>query len=161
MATLQKFKHMATQCAVMGAGSPARNPTTSPIILRNRRRRRKTLRMFLGRLPSDRRCRSPERPPSLPPNDGAAVNTENITSGDSGDSRGVARVRHKLKDLLVSTSFDEEAGVEDVNEGQRAEVRATLLGSGSVGGSVGGGMRRLRCRLMRSSWRPVLVAIPE
>ncbi|KAL6191089.1 hypothetical protein ACLB2K_037481 [Fragaria x ananassa] len=45
MATLQKFKLLATQCAVV-AGSPTRNPTASPVI---HLCRRKTLRMFLNR----------------------------------------------------------------------------------------------------------------
>ncbi|KAI4366998.1 hypothetical protein MLD38_022786 [Melastoma candidum] len=174
MATLQKFKHMAAQCAVMGSSSPARNPTTSPIVLRRHRhlpRRRKTLRMFLPRLPSDCRLRSPRAlPPSLPPNDdGASRGNKDDVPAVAGcsDCRVGARVRHKLKDLLVSTSFEEEereeVGEGDGDEGGREEVRAAFLRSSSIGSSVvgSGGVRRLRCRLMRSSWRPVLVAIPE
>ncbi|KAK7853851.1 LEAF RUST 10 DISEASE-RESISTANCE LOCUS RECEPTOR-LIKE PROTEIN KINASE-like 1.3 [Quercus suber] len=49
MATLQKFKLLATQCAVV-AGSPTRSPSASPVI---HLRRRKTLRMLLNR--TDRR----------------------------------------------------------------------------------------------------------
>ncbi|KAI4339463.1 hypothetical protein MLD38_024406 [Melastoma candidum] len=74
--------------------------------------------------------------------------------GDSGGGRAGPRTRHKLKDLFVSTSSEDEAGEARM---RRAEPLARLLGSG--GGGVG--MRSLRCRLMRASWRPVLVAIPE
>ncbi|GFY84787.1 50S ribosomal protein-like protein [Actinidia rufa] len=56
MATLQKFKLLATQCAV--AGSPTRSPTTSPVI---HLRRRKTLRMLLGRNRWRRKTISPLR----------------------------------------------------------------------------------------------------
>ncbi|KAI4387647.1 hypothetical protein MLD38_000065 [Melastoma candidum] len=131
-----------------GTGSPSRNPTTSPIILR--RRRRKTLRMFLSHDPSDGRCESPDRLLALPPSDGAGGRGE----GDSDGSKVGPRTRHKLKDLLVSTSSGDEAGEERM---RRAEPLARLLGSGRRGA----GTRRLRCRLMRGSWRPVLVAIPE
>ncbi|XP_020224204.2 uncharacterized protein LOC109806241, partial [Cajanus cajan] len=72
---MHKFKFLATQCAV--AGSPTRSPTTSPVI---HLRRRKTLRMFLAR----RRFHPPPKePPPIPHSE--------------------SRVRHKLKDLFVSS----------------------------------------------------------
>uniref|UniRef100_M1CHY2 DUF7806 domain-containing protein n=1 Tax=Solanum tuberosum TaxID=4113 RepID=M1CHY2_SOLTU len=92
MATLQKFKLLATQCAV--AGSPTRSPTTSPVI---HLRRRKTLRMLLSRsiggggsgrrLPRREVC-SPDR---------------FVGERDSTEKGKELVVSHKLKDLFVSS----------------------------------------------------------
>ncbi|TKY64806.1 hypothetical protein E2542_SST07657 [Spatholobus suberectus] len=150
MPTLHKFKFLATQCAV--AGSPTRSPTTSPVI---HLRRRKTLRMFLAR----RRFHPPPQdPPPIP------------------DSE--ARVRHKLKDLFVSsppplhdnnkTAFDQRQQEQDQHEEllpnpavsvrfrtgspfRRAASAAALRPASSV----------FRYRLLRRPWRPVLISIPE
>ncbi|KAG6779160.1 hypothetical protein POTOM_015531 [Populus tomentosa] len=56
MATLHKFKLLATQCAV--TATPTQSPTTSPVF--HIRRRRKTLRMLLSKN-SDVRRRIPRR----------------------------------------------------------------------------------------------------
>ncbi|EXC20516.1 hypothetical protein L484_027070 [Morus notabilis] len=166
MATLQKFKLLATQCAV--AGSPTRSPSASPVI---HLRRRKTLRMLLNR---------PER--RLPRRE-ASSEVKDIDE-DGGDDRPEkskdARVRQKLKDLFVSSPPLEDR-VSD-NRGEREdeeeEERGLLPPTGSVigGFSVGGGgltaRRRgtgslrpvtagFRYRLLRRAWRPVLVSIPE
>lgn len=154
MATLQKFKFLATQCAV--AGSPTRSPTTSPVI---HLRRRKTLRMLLGRggsgaaggrrLPSRCGDGSPDRRGS----------SDKERSPEKGDELSVS-VSHKLRDLFVSSppSFSER---ESENIGER------LLPAGGGGGRRGGprSLRPLsatfRQRLLRRAWRPVLVTIPE
>ncbi|KAG5051234.1 hypothetical protein AAZX31_02G084100 [Glycine max] len=153
MPTLHKFKFLATQCAV--AGSPTRSPTTSPII---HLRRRKTLRMFLAR----RRFRPPPQdPPPLP------------------DSE--ARVRHKLKDLFVSsppppplkdekTIFHHQQQQQQQQQDQHEEFLPNS--AVSVRFRAGSPFRRgasalrpvssvFRYRLLRRAWRPVLVTIPE
>ncbi|KAH0697342.1 hypothetical protein KY290_015209 [Solanum tuberosum] len=154
MATLQKFKLLATQCAV--AGSPTRSPTTSPVI---HLRRRKTLRMLLSRsiggggsgrrLPRREVC-SPDR---------------FVGERDSTEKGKELVVSHKLKDLFVSSppSFAE-------NTRQGLSPAASGAGGGfSAGSSVRRiGLRSLRPlsatfrqRLLRRAWRPVLVSIPE
>ncbi|CAJ1843521.1 unnamed protein product [Sphenostylis stenocarpa] len=152
---MHKFKFLATQCAV--AGSPTRSPTTSPVI---HLRRRKTLRMFLAR----RRFHPPAQdPPPLP---------------DSSE----ARVRHKLKDLFVSSpppplNDDKTIFHQQQQQRQRKEEedqRDELIPSPSVGLRLrtGSPFRRsaaalrpvssvFRYRLLRRAWRPVLVTIPE
>lgn len=147
MATLQKFKLLATQCAV--AGSPTRSPTTSPVI---HLRRRKTLRMLLGRgegrrLPPRSDDGSPDR----------RRGSEEETSPRKG--RAPLSVSHKLRDLFVSSP---PAFADRVSE----NVREGLLPPG--GGVRRGGTRSmrplsatLRQRLLRRAWRPVLVGIPE
>ncbi|XP_042040955.1 uncharacterized protein LOC121786394 [Salvia splendens] len=136
---MQKFKFLATQCAV--TGSPTRSPTTSPVI---HLRRRTTLRMLLtrsGNGPAGRR--------RLPPRFDRKIEER------SPEKASVA-VSHKLKDLFVSSppSFSERAS-ESVGE--------RLMPGG--GGRRGGGARALsvtfRQRLLRRAWRPALVAIPE
>ncbi|XP_016481046.1 uncharacterized protein LOC107802116 [Nicotiana tabacum] len=146
MATLQKFKLLATQCAV-AAGSPTRSPTTSPVI---HLRRRKTLRMLLTRSGnvgsdggSDRRL--------LAEDDASPDGI--FSDGDSPDKKEVV-VRNKLKDLFVSSP-------EHSREGFSPEIS-------SAGGSIGSAVRRIRPltatfrqRLLRRVWRPMLVSIPE
>ncbi|XP_056175850.1 uncharacterized protein LOC130140467 [Syzygium oleosum] len=165
MTTLQKFKLLATQCAVVG--SPSRSPTTSPVV---HLRRRRTLRMLLNR--ADRR-RFPRREGSPEQDPGRQSPPENPAR---------FRARHKLRDLFVSSSppppplppLDGAARPE-----RRLEARERLLaeagtGTGTGGGGggfaarrggAGGSIRPLsaafRYRLLRRPWRPVLVAIPE
>lgn len=170
MATLQKFKLLATQCAV--AGSPTRSPSASPVI---HLRRRKTLRMLLSR---------PQRRHGLP--------SHEIHGGGEEDppKKKDARVRRKLKDLFVSSPppvvrdrvsekrdderRDREEEEEEVEESQELGLRFLPAGNGSVGFGVGLVARRLgagslrpvmssgfRYRFLRRAWRPVLVSIPE
>ncbi|KAK2986781.1 hypothetical protein RJ640_011006 [Escallonia rubra] len=142
MATLQKFKLLATQCAV--AGSPSRSPSSSPVV---RLRRRKTLRMLLSR---GRRF-----PPSPDRRGGAR---------DSAPEVGKELVvRQKLKDLLVLSP----PPLEERGSGKEGSVReGNSPGTGCAGGLVGrrGSPRSLRPlsatfrqRLLRRAWRPVLV----
>ncbi|PSS33591.1 hypothetical protein CEY00_Acc03992 [Actinidia chinensis var. chinensis] len=154
MATLQKFKLLATQCAV--AGSPTRSPTTSPVI---HLRRRKTLRMLLGRTAGGER-RFPHSDDS--PDPPSATDSPEKKNRDLG-------VSHKLKDLFVSSSLSPPPLEERATEKGRDVGEGVLRADG--GGSAAarrGGPRSLRPlsatfrqRLLRRAWRPVLVAIPE
>lgn len=149
MATMQKFKLLATQCAV--AGSPTRSPTTSPVI---HLRRRKTLRMLLGRGgggAAGGRTLSPRSPDRR----------ESIDEECSPKKGKKLSVSHKLKDLFVSSP-------PSLGERASENVRDGLLQSAGGGGLRRGGSRSLRPlsatfrqRLLRRAWRPVLVAIPE
>ncbi|KZV42237.1 hypothetical protein F511_13336 [Dorcoceras hygrometricum] len=148
MAALQKFKLFATHCAV--SGSPTRSPTTSPVI---HLRRKKTLRMLLGRAAGGRRLQDEGSPDH---------HRRDSQSSDEGSSSEKA-ARNKLKDLFVSSppALGERAS-ENVRE------RLLTTSSASDGGVRGTGYRSLRPlsatfrqRLMRRAWRPVLVAIPE
>ncbi|KAJ0043384.1 uncharacterized protein LOC116130874 [Pistacia vera] len=148
MATLQRFKLLATQCAV--AGSPTRSPTTSPVI---HLRRRKTLRMLLNRRRFARQ-------------DDDDLNRD-IT--DKSPEIKNKKMRAKLKDLFVSSPPFEE------KDSASGEDREGLLPvTGSVGGGGSGSVSRrgsagslrpisatFRYRLLRRAWRPVLVTIPE
>ncbi|CAN4083183.1 unnamed protein product [Withania somnifera] len=148
MATLQKFKLLATQCAV--AGSPTRSPTTSPVI---HLRRRKTLRMLLTRGGSGRRLTRREVCSPDPHRDSPEKGKEMVVS-------------HKLKDLFVSSppSFDQSLS---------ENTRNGLPPAASVAGDDGSSVRRIslrslrplsatfRQRLLRRAWRPILGSIPE
>ncbi|KAF7025014.1 hypothetical protein CFC21_037267 [Triticum aestivum] len=156
MATLpQRFKLLATRCAA-GAPSPSRSPApsyaTSPGY-RLRRRRGSRLRRFLcrrvgGGLPEPAGRREEDKKPL------------------------VGRGSRTLRDLFVASP---EAGRTrrgcgcDADSDDDDEEEAGRAGSGGASGAAsGGGGRRfrpagggLRSLLMRRSWRPVLVAIPE
>ncbi|GFY82867.1 hypothetical protein Acr_02g0011070 [Actinidia rufa] len=151
MATLQKFKLLATQCAV--AGSPTRSPTTSPVI---HLRRRKTLRMLLSRTAGGgRRFPGNDESPDPP----SAADSPEKKSRD-------LTVSHKLKDFFVSSPppLEERATEKD---GDVGEGILHAAGGGSADERRGGprSLRPLsatfRQRLLRRAWRPVLVAIPE
>ncbi|XP_044505193.1 uncharacterized protein LOC123225323 [Mangifera indica] len=147
MAALQRFKFLATQCAV--ASSPTRSPTTSPVI---HLRRRKTLRMLLNR----RRFARPD--------------DDDLKRDIAEKSPEIKnkKIRAKLKDLFVSSPPFEERVSESVED--RAGLLPSTGSVGSGGGSVSrrgstGSLRPIsatfRYRLLRRAWRPVLVTIPE
>ncbi|CAK7326626.1 unnamed protein product [Dovyalis caffra] len=154
MATLQKFKLLATQCGV--AQSPTRSPRTSPLV-HLPQRRKTTLRMLLGR-------RSPrQQEPQLPP-----IHPQRIVAPLP------ERKRDTLKDLFISSamSFDDELEEgkrrkegEDVigGFGGKCEVyRMKVNGLGYGPGSPRPGWIGFRHRsILRKAWRPMLAAIPE
>ncbi|AES80590.1 hypothetical protein MtrunA17_Chr7g0251111 [Medicago truncatula] len=157
---MHKFKLLATQCAI--ANSPTRSPTTSPVI---HLRRRKTLRMFLTR-PHDRRRFHP--PPLDPP----------------PPSSDEVKVRHKLKDLFVSspsppslpsppTMLQDEKNISQQQQ-QQQNYDQKDCSTVAVRFRTGSPFRRssavaalrpvssaFRYRLLRRAWRPVLFTIPE
>ncbi|KAK4284165.1 hypothetical protein QN277_001034 [Acacia crassicarpa] len=159
MATLQKFKLLATQCAV--AGSPTRSPTTSPVI---QLRRRKTLRMFLSRPDRRRFARREDAPVDVDDEDPTEMNEKEV------------RVRRKLKDLFVSSppSVDDEKRRLD-EERREQEGFSPAIASSSLSSRfrTGSALRRggttslrpvssaFRYRFLKRAWRPVLVTIPE
>ncbi|EYU44614.1 hypothetical protein ABFS82_08G069600 [Erythranthe guttata] len=155
MATLQKFKLLATQCAV--AASPTRSPTASPVIYL---RRRRTLRMLLSRAGMGSRRR-------LPPRCGDA-SPDRRRSGGGGGGDDEERSPEKSKELMVSRKLKDLFVSSPPALGERLSenVREMLLPSG---GDLRRGVARslrplsatLRQRLLRRAWRPVLVAIPE
>ncbi|KAJ6960478.1 hypothetical protein D5086_030970 [Populus alba] len=145
MATLQKFKLLATQCAV--TATPTQSPTTSPVF--HIRRRRKTLRMLLSKK-SDARWRAPRR------------EDQSEVEEDPLPEKGV---RRKLKDLFVaSPPFEQERRGGERGGGE--EVGLISGGGAALRRGGGGGALRpvaatFRYRLLRRAWRPVLVTIPE
>lgn len=160
---MQKFKLLATQCAVVG--SPTRSPTTSPVI---HIRRRKTLRMLLGRGSGGSNAAVFHRQHHSP--DNRRRNNNSGGNDNAGNKESNLGARLKLKDLFVS-SPPPARKVREEEEGQR------LLPAAADGDSAGGlaiarragdggrGLRplsaTLRQRLLRRAWRPVLVGIPE
>lgn len=154
MASLQKFKLLATQCAI--AGSPTHSPTTSPVI---HLRRRKTLRMLLSRSSGGRRLPRHEESPD-----------RRKISVDPPEKRNELVVAsHKLKDLFVSSPPFEDKSRVQADSGQvgLGFSPATVNGGGSITARRGavGSLRPIsaafRYRLLRRVWRPVLVSIPE
>ncbi|KGN63132.1 uncharacterized protein LOC101215025 [Cucumis sativus] len=164
MATLHKFKLLASQCAV--AGSPTRSPNASPLI-HLRRRRRKTLRMLLNR--TDRR--------RFPFQDNSADSQDlDDHDHDHDDNHNLipeknekeVRARRKLKDLFVSSPPPLEDRLSD-RRIEEQEAFLTSTNTNAAGISSPSTTRRslrpvsatFRYRFLRRAWRPVLVAIPE
>ncbi|KAF5751901.1 hypothetical protein HS088_TW02G00920 [Tripterygium wilfordii] len=161
MATLQKFKLLATQCGV--APSPTRSPRTSPLV--QLRRRKTTLRMLLSR--SSSRCRSPPRRQEFS-NQATRIVVGDLAEKKSNKEELPGRT---LKDLFVSTpSLESEAENTATSKiGFNSEgAFAAKISGGSFGGlrdepgsprPVWVGFRHRM--LLRRAWRPMLVAIPE
>ncbi|XVF71591.1 hypothetical protein PTKIN_Ptkin12aG0050700 [Pterospermum kingtungense] len=161
MATLHKFKILATQCAV--ASSPGRSPTTSPVV---HLRRRKTLRMLFNRSSASERHRFHRRhdhdnfdlPPPPPPPTSNADGKKN-SNGKKG--------RRKLKELFVASPPFEERDSNDKSCEEEAEnllpvsVSTNDEFSGRGSGSLRPVTASFRYRLLRRAWRPMLVTIPE
>lgn len=159
MATLHKFKLLASQCAV--AGSPTRSPTASPVI-HLRRRRRKTLRMLLNR--TDRR-RFPYQDNSADPQDVDDDDDDDNMIPEKNDKE--VRARRKLKDLFVSSPPLEDNVSDRRIEEQEGLLTATNTSAAGIGttSTTRRSLRPIsatfRYRFLRRAWRPVLVAIPE
>ncbi|XP_030928801.1 uncharacterized protein LOC126689592 [Quercus robur] len=155
MATLQKFKLLATQCGV--APSPTRSPRTSPVV--QLPRRKTTLRMLLSRSRSN-----PPFPPLIP----SIFSPQKKDKKKEKEKDSMAVQSHTLKDLFVSSPPLE---LEETHGGEMEE-RLGLVGSGGIGcgfdnwragpGSPKPVWNGFRYRsLLRRAWRPVLTTIPE
>ncbi|KAG4175135.1 hypothetical protein ERO13_A11G165400v2 [Gossypium hirsutum] len=162
MATLHKFKLLATQCAV--AGSPGRSPTTSPAV---HLRRRKTLRMLLNRSSATDRRRFHRRqtdsldpPPSPPPQ-------PNTSNADSKKNSNGKKSRRKLKELFVASPPFEERESDDKICEEVTEDLLPVTSSSSErfsdrrSGTLTPVTTSFRYRLLRRAWRPMLLTIPE
>ncbi|XVE75225.1 hypothetical protein DITRI_Ditri12bG0078500 [Diplodiscus trichospermus] len=159
MATLQKFKLLATQCGV--TQSPTRSPRTSPVV--NFRRPKTTLRMLLTRTSSRRSstCREMSYPQSLIGNIPEKKKDEKDLSGRT------------LKDLFVSSPWleeekdDDQGKVDNEKCGGKSEdvLAAKFSGVNGIRGEPGSpraGWIGFRHRmLLRRAWRPMLGTIPE
>lgn len=167
MASLQKFKLLATQCAV--SGSPTRSPTASPVY---HLRRRKTLRMLLSRSSTAIGRRLTRHDEELQEDEEIGGNSSTERKKKKSNKE-LGLSRHKLKDLFVSSPPLEETAngkVSEMREDEDDEVLLPATGSVRSRGSPWrrggvGSLRPLsaafRNRLLRRAWRPVLVTIPE
>ncbi len=163
MATLQKFKLLATQCGV--APSPTRSPRTSPVV--HLRRRKTTLRMLLSRTTTTigRRSHSPAQ--TLIPSIFSPLKKDKKKEKEN-ENDDVATQSRSLKDLFVSSPPLEESN----HRGEMEEMIVVKAKSEGIGGGfdnwrTGPGSPKpvwngFRYRsLLRRAWRPVLVTIPE
>ncbi|CAA7058168.1 unnamed protein product [Microthlaspi erraticum] len=149
MATLQRFKFLATQCGV--AESPTRSPSprTSPLV--QFRRKKTTLKMLLS-------LRSPSRREQPVIHQSRSLTAEKDVAG------------RKLRDLFVtSTSVEEEEEEKERKKGKtKEEVLAAMAAklnaaasnsqSESDASPVWFGFSK---RLLQRAWRPKLGTIPE
>ncbi|CAH9086927.1 unnamed protein product [Cuscuta epithymum] len=156
MATLQKFKLLATQCAV--AGSPTLSPSSSPVI---HLRRRKTLRMLLSRGGGSGTVRR------LPIRDGRSSGqiVENRGSPEKGKELTVRNKNNKLKlrDFLVLSSPPSSLADRSSGSARMGLSQAMGFSGGRIFGDRSSRplSATIRQRLLRRAWRPVLVTIPE
>lgn len=142
MATLQKFKMLATQCGV--AQSPTRSPSASPVV--QFRRPKTTLRMLLiGRSQARRE----------------AVANDVISSGGCFvEKKRKSDVSGRtLKDLFVSTPPWEKE--EDGGKMGILESKINGLGGGPGSPSRAGWVGFRYRFMLRRAWRPVLPSITE
>ncbi|KAE8681203.1 FAM108B1 protein [Hibiscus syriacus] len=163
MATLHKFKLLATQCAV--AGSPGSSPITSPVL---HLRRRKTFRMLLNRSSATGRRRfhrdHEDRDIVLPPQPPVPSTTSN---SDGKKKSNEKKSRRKLKELFVaSPPFEARESNNKSCEEEIEDPSLVTVSSGEEPSSRGSGSLRtvtasFRYRLLRRAWRPMLVTIPE
>ncbi|KAF8094045.1 hypothetical protein N665_0371s0027 [Sinapis alba] len=140
MATLQRFKFLATQCGVEQSPTRSPSPSTSPLV--QFRRKKTTLKMLLS-------LRSPSR-------------QEQPLIHQAADKDVGGR---KLRDLFVSSSPIEEEEEEERPKGKTKEevlaaMRAKLTGSQleSDAAPVWFGVSK---RLLQRAWRPKLGTILE
>ncbi|KAI9120163.1 hypothetical protein K1719_008811 [Acacia pycnantha] len=156
MATLQKFKLLAMQCGVVQ--SPTRSPRTSPLV--QFQRRKTSLRMLLCRSTSSRAPRRKE----------STIQLKHVLDSSEEEENGKDLMRrNSLKELFGSSLPNEEqecqrqiGEISDSEKLASRELRSVGVGSVNGLGSPKPGWMRFRYRsLLRKSWRPALVTIPE
>ncbi|KAI3868294.1 hypothetical protein MKX03_000205 [Papaver bracteatum] len=164
MATLQKFKFLATQCAVSrGSPSPSRSPAASPVF---QLRRRKTLRMLFSkkfsttyssdasRTDLQRLINNRDSPPEKK-NDNSSI----VSSSSSSSN--------KLKDLFISSpsppppTHEGKSLRENVARDGRDDLMVMRSSHGAGLSSSRSILSAFRYRLIKRSWRPVLITIAE
>ncbi|ERN04044.1 hypothetical protein AMTRI_Chr13g118060 [Amborella trichopoda] len=164
MATLTKFKILATQCAIAASPSRSPNPTIAPSKKTLRKLIKEKCKSSNGRLlRRGSRPRSPSISDSMPQND----------SSRQKHGENAAILSRKLKDLFVSSppicerKTEERASELALNQGSFSSPIFQLpINQAAMGrGSAPRGLPRIgsatRLRLLRRAWRPVLVSIPE
>ncbi|CAA7051207.1 unnamed protein product [Microthlaspi erraticum] len=137
MASLQKFKLLATRCSTV-----AESPTRSPVI---HLRRRKTLRMLL--------TRSTDFP-------------EIDVTAKSRDKKIRSRRKLRELFVTSPPPVEERehcggAREETVDNGVSDVERLTVRRRNGFNGLMRPVSATFRCRLIQRVWRPVLVTIPE
>ncbi|KAI3986340.1 hypothetical protein MKX01_002185 [Papaver californicum] len=157
MATLQKFKFLATQCAVSrGSPSPSRSPAASPVF---QLRRRKTLRMLFSKRFSTTTYSS----------DVSSTDLQRlINNRDSPEKKNKSSIAstssNKLKDLFISSPSPPPPAHEGKLRENIRDCREDLMvrqSSNGVGLSSRSILSTFRYRLIKRSWRPVLITIAE
>ncbi|CAF2063170.1 unnamed protein product [Brassica oleracea var. botrytis] len=142
MATLQRFKFLATQCGVEQSPTRSPSPSTSPLV--QFRRKKTTLKMLLS-------LRSPSR-------------REQPVIHQATDKDVAGR---KLKDLFVSSSpLEEEEEEEERPKGKTKEevlaamaaIKLNASASSQLESAVWFGFSK---RLLKRAWRPTLGTITE
>ncbi|KAK9277630.1 hypothetical protein L1049_007176 [Liquidambar formosana] len=145
MATLQKFKLFATQCAV--PRSTTLSPTSSAVL---QFRRRKSFRNLLS-------CHSGRRsPPGRDLDD-----RERLIAPEPEEKNKKDVVGRTLKDLFGSSpSLEDDC---EVAEKIRGKVQGLVEFPCVLNGLGGGPAGRVgfRHKLLRRAWRPMLSTIPE
>ncbi|KAF7827772.1 uncharacterized protein G2W53_018936 [Senna tora] len=155
MATLQKFKLLASRCGAAPTQSPTRSPRTSPMV--QLRRRKTTLRMLLS-------SRSPRR--RDPP-----IQLKHLLNSSQKKTKKKKKKgedfteRHSLKELFVSSPPEEESKKE-IPMREMDSVRNVALGGSVIWSNEPGSpkpvWRVFRFRsLLKKSRRPALESISE
>ncbi|XP_026389714.1 uncharacterized protein LOC113284468 [Papaver somniferum] len=160
MATLQKFKFLATQCAVSrGSPSPSRSPAASPVF---QLRRRRTLRMLFSKKFSTTTYSSNASRTDLQ----RLINNRDSPPQKSDNKSSISSGSNKLKDLFISSpsppppTHEGKSLRETVARDGRDDlmvVRRNGVGLSSSRSILS----TFRYRLIKRSWRPVLITIAE
>ncbi|KAJ0241391.1 hypothetical protein HA466_0217950 [Hirschfeldia incana] len=141
MATLQRFKFLATQCGVEQSPTRSPSPSTSPLV--QFRRKKTTLKMLLS-------LGSPSR-------------REQPVIHQAADKDVAGR---KLRDLFVSSSPLEEEEEEErpkgkTNEEVLAAMAAIKLNASASSQLESAALFGFSKRLLKRAWRPKLGTITE
>ncbi|KAJ4882704.1 50S ribosomal protein-related [Raphanus sativus] len=164
LSRLHKFKLFAANRSLeapAGASNPSMSPTKSPVF---HLQRRKTLRTLFEKS-SDSRRRNLRQ----------ILEESAEFDGNSGKKkRGSHRARRKLKELMmVASPSPPFSGGEEIDDGGEARGGVSSVTGGSVTSNgdgrelmtrrfgSSGPVQSFRLRILRKSWRPVLVSIPE
>ncbi|KAI3899674.1 hypothetical protein MKW92_022325 [Papaver armeniacum] len=161
MATLQKFKFLATQCAVSrGSPSPSRSPGASPVF---QLRRRKTLRMLFSKKFSTTTYSSDASRTDLQ----RLINNRDSPPEKKNESSISSSSSNKLKDLFISSpsppppTHEGKSLRENVARDSREDLMVLRSSNGVGLSSSRSILSTFRYRLIKRSWRPVLITIAE
>ncbi|XP_026458641.1 uncharacterized protein LOC113359182 [Papaver somniferum] len=161
MATLQKFKFLATQCAVSrGSPSPSRSPAASPVF---QLRRRRTLRMLFSKKFSTTTYSSNVSRTDLQ----RLINNRDSPPEKNDNKSSISSGSNKLKDLFISSpsppppTHEGKSLRENVARDSREDLMVVQSSNGVGLSSSRSILSTFRYRLIKRSWRPVLITIAE